>query len=495
MKVKIILAGLLSILFTSCNESFLDIPSEEALTTTVYFQTENDFQAAVNGTYAAMRQWFGSGGDVSTTPLILIGDIHSDNSRYALNPNYRATTGPETSADFVPETTMFSSYWNDFYNWISRCNQIISRIDEVEIDADAKANLKGQALFMRAYSYWWLVRLYGDAILHLDPVSTLEETSKALSPEADIKAQIILDASEAAGLLPGKAAQEAGRVTSGTAYMLLADLHMWYGEWAEAETALKNISGYSLMDNYADVFDPANKNNSESLYEIQFSSSSSDYASYFTYMYFPYPTSADVLAQWTGISNPQDLTRGEMFNTPTPELISAYEDGDERFAASIMYIDDANGVTFPMCIKYLHTHSTYWQSDDNLPIYRYSEVLLYLAEAANEQGRTSEAQGYLNQVRNRAGLENTTAATQTELRDAIINERQVEFAFEGKRWWDLVRTGRMQEVISAYGARVIANPENYYFQGGYLPVASAFTDTRTKFELPDSEKLYNPNID
>lgn len=117
-----------------------------------------------------------------------------------------------------------------------------------------------------------------------------------------------------------------------------------------------------------------------------------------------------------------------------------------------------------------------------------------MAEATNDQGRTSEAKGYLNQVRTRAGLGNTTAATQADLRNAILNERQVEFAFEGKRWWDLVRTDKMQEVISAYGNRVKANPETYYFQGGYTPVATAFTDTRTKFELPDSEKLYNPYV-
>ena len=152
------------------------------------------------------------------------------------------------------------------------------------------------------------------------------------------------------------------------------------------------------------------------------------------------------------------------------------------------------GVTFPMCIKYLHPHSTFRQSDDNLPIYRYAEVLLYLAEAANEQNKTSEAQGYLNQVRNRAGLENTTASSQSELRIAIAKERQVELAFEGKRWWDLVRTGKVQEVISAYGANVKANPQAYYFPVGYEPVPSAFTDFRTKFNLPDTEIRVNPNI-
>ena len=496
MKVKITLALLLAILFTACSEDFLDIPSEEALTTTVYFQTQSDFESAVNGIYEPMRGFFSPRTTVTTSALFVIGEMHSDNARYALNPGYRATDQVELPADFVPEPTLFSGYWNSMYGWISNCNQVIGYIDDVDFDATVKANLKGQALFIRAYSYWWLLRVYGDAVLNLEPVTTLDQTIKPLSPEAEIKAQIIADATEAAGLLLGKSAQEPGRVTKGTAYMLLADLHMWYGEWAEAESALKQISGYSLMTDYAAAFDPANKNNAESIWEIQYDASSTDYAAYFPYNMFPYPTSVETVAEMTGVSNPNSLSAGEMYMVPTPELLATYEDGDERFTASVKNVDDANGVTFPMCVKYIHPHSTFLQPNDNLPIYRYSEALLYLAEAINEQGgRESEAAGYLNQVRNRAGLGNTTASGQAALREAIADERRVELAFEGKRWFDLVRTGKMLETISAYGARVKADPQSYYFPPGYDPVPSSFTDTRTKFSLPADEIRLNPEID
>ncbi len=490
MKIKIILALLLAILYTSCSEDFLDIPSQESLTTSVYFQTEADFESAVNGIYAPLRGWFNG---VSNS--LLVGDIHSDNARYTLNPGYRATQNVETPADFIPEATMWSGYWNTFYQWISRCNQVIGYIDDADFDATAKENLKGQALFLRAYSYFWLLRLYGDVVLNLEPVTTLDQTSLPLSSEAEVKAQIISDVTDAAGMLLGKASQEAGRVTKGTAYMLLADVHMWYSEWAEAESALNNITGYSLMDNYSDIYNPGNKNNAESIWEIQFSSQSADYASTVVYRMFPYPSTADVVAEYTGVSNPNALTEGEQYFVPTPELINAYEDGDERYDATISFLDDANGWNLPMCIKYLHPHSTYQQADENIPVYRYAEVLLFLAEAINEQGGSiTEVQAYLNQVRNRAGLGNTTASTQAELRDAIMNERQVELAFEGKRWWDLVRTGTMQAVISAYGANVKADPQSYYFPAGYETVPSAFTDTRTKFSLPDTEIRLNPEI-
>jgi len=158
MKIKILLAGLLAIVLTSCSEDFLNLPSQEDLTTAVYFQTEADFEAAVNGIYATMRGWYGYRGDVGTSPLLIIGDVHSDNSRYTFNPDYRAVQGVEEPADFVPDPQRFSGYWNNFYEWISACNNIIGYIDDVDFDADAKDNLKGQALFIRAMPFCILNR-------------------------------------------------------------------------------------------------------------------------------------------------------------------------------------------------------------------------------------------------------------------------------------------------------------------------------------------------
>jgi hypothetical protein len=149
-----------------------------------------------------------------------------------------------------------------------------------------------------------------------------------------------------------------------------------------------------------------------------------------------------------------------------------------------------------MCVKYLHPHALLRQSNENMPVYRYAEALLFLAEAINEQGgRSSEALGYLNQVRIRAGLTESTAVTQEEIREAILTERQLELAFEGKRWFDLVRTDNIDAIIIPYGARVKANPLNYYFTVGQSPVPSAFTNITSRFNIPDAEKLYNPYID
>jgi hypothetical protein len=99
---------------------------------------------------------------------------------------------------------------------------------------------------------------------------------------------------------------------------------------------------------------------------------------------------------------------------------------------------------------------------------------------------------YLNMVRSRAGLGDITTTSQNELRDIIMHERRVELAFENKRWLDLVRTGKAEEVMSAYGTRVKANPQAYYFPAGLAPAPASYTDISLTFPLPASEALLSP---
>jgi hypothetical protein len=193
----------------------------------------------------------------------------------------------------------------------------------------------------------------------------------------------------------------------------------------------------------------------------------------------------------TGVVGEQALT-AEQYNIPSPEIIAAYETGDKRKDASIAYAVGANGVTYPFIKKYLHPHSIPGISNDNWPVYRYAEVLLLLAEALNEQNKTGEALTFLDQVRTRAGLGSSTASGQADVRDAIANERRVELAFENKRWLDLVRTDKAASVIAAYGAKIKANPQAYYFPSGYAPVPAAFGTISLLFPYPTSEVALNP---
>jgi starch-binding outer membrane protein, SusD/RagB family len=194
-----------------------------------------------------------------------------------------------------------------------------------------------------------------------------------------------------------------------------------------------------------------------------------------------------------GTSNPQPLD-AEGNNIPTPDIIAAYEPGDLRKDASVGFItlngSARSNKVYPYIKKYVKTHALHNNTGTNWPVYRYAEVLLFLAEALNEQGKSAEAATYLNQVRKRAGLGEASG----DLREAIYKERRVELAFENKRWFDLVRTGRAIDVITAYGNRIKANPQAYYYPEGSAPRSHAFSNIKVFYPLPADEAALSPHF-
>jgi starch-binding outer membrane protein, SusD/RagB family len=315
-----------------------------------------------------------------------------------------------------------------------------------------------------------------------------------LSSEEEIYTQIIKDAEQAVALLPLKSAQEAGRATSGAAKTLLANVYMVQKKWADAEkllTEVVNSNEYQLIPNYADVFSTStgNKNNIESVFEVQFLEGSAGLNGTFMYNFLPRPMTSDELKPITGTSNPQPLS-GEGNNIPTPDIIAAYEPDDERKGASIAYVTLSGSLrdnkVYPYIKKFAKPHALNNNHGTNWPIYRYSEVLLFLAEALNEQGKDGSL--YLNQVRDRAGL----GAASGDMREAISRERRVELAFENKRWFDLVRTGKAKEVITAYGERIKSNPLDYYYPKDAIPRSHAFSNLDLFYALPADEAALSP---
>jgi hypothetical protein len=263
--------------------------------------------------------------------------------------------------------------------------------------------------------------------------------------------------------------------------------------WAEAETVLKavvNSGKYSLLPNYADVFNPVNKNSKESVFEIQYKEGSDGFASNFIYQFLPQPITAAEVTAVTGVI-PEVGRTVEGYNIPSPDIIAAYSTNDKRKDASIGTLI-ANRISYPYVKKYNHPHAQTGLTDDNWPVYRYAEVLLLLAEALNEQSKFSEAITLLNQVRTRAGLAGTTAVGGADLRQAIFDERRLELAFENKRWLDLVRSGNAVTVMTAYGALIKANPQAYYFPAGITLAPSAFANINLLFPIPNSEAALNP---
>ena len=502
MKNKLIFTWLLGIVLTGCTKDFLTVAPETNLSSATFFTKEADFQQAVNGAYVPLRTIFND-------RAWALGEMHSDNTYYARNILFGAVDPTENIADFaIPVANGVTA--NDFvlqqfrldYQIIARTNQVLALIDKVEFNAVTKANLKGQALFLRSFAYFELVRYFGKVPLHLVPVINRQDAPLPLSTVDEIYAQIAKDAGEAAKLLLPKARQEAGRVTSGTAKMLLANAYIMQKKWAEAEALLKDVvanDGYALMPDYNDVVSTTtgNKNNQESVFEVQYLEGSAGYNGNFIYRVIPTPITAAELQPITGTANPQSIS-GENNNIPTPDIIAAYETGDKRRDISIGYVtlsqSQRENKVYPYIKKFAKPHAQHNNTGNNWPVYRYAETLLFLAEALNEQGKPADAAPYLNQIRARAGLAPTKATTQTDMRDAIYQERRVELAFENKRWFDLVRTGRVKEIIGAYGARVKANPLNYYFPAGAVPPPNAFTVLDDYYALPAVEAALTPHF-
>ncbi len=495
MKIRLIAIGILFCMLSAC-DNFLDIAPETSLSSDSFFRTQTDFEQAVGGIYAPLQGLYNQDW--------ILNEMRSDNTFFIYNIAQRGGKQQEDPATFTVETnnTYTLGKWTNNYLIISRANQVLSKMEEASFETSVKNNLKGQALFLRAFAYFDLVKNFGGVPLFLQPATSYKETFQPRAEVAAIYKQIVTDASEAAKLLPSKAAA-VGRATAGAAYTLLADAYINQKAWAEAETALKTVTtlGYSLLPNYGDIFKPTNKGNSEMIFDVQYAEGTSQTIfNALPYLFIPILSDPSVI---TGVKPATQQTYGG-FNVPTSDLLAAYEDTlkDQRFAASIGFYTGASpliGIKYqrtPYIKKYLHPHSVYGQTAENGPIYRYAEVLLMLAEAANEQNRLSDALGYLNQVRKRAGLPDVTSTSQADLRAKILKERQIELAFENKRWRDLVRTGQAVTVMSAIGAKVKANPQAYYYPTGSAPITTAFnvSERDLLYPIPVSEIIINPEL-
>lgn len=471
MKRILFIAGLGLLILSSCSKDFLDIKPQTSVVAASFFVTEDDYRQAVTGIYRPLEALY--------SDAYVMGEMRSDNTHYIYKSNDRGgqNVDKESISAFIDNSTnMYTrNKYVTCYSGIAKANAVLVRIDAAAINDDVKKNLKGQAEFLRAFYYFELVQYFGAVPLHLTEVTEVSQTALPRSPAADVYNQIIADATDAATLLPAVQAIK-GQVTKGSAKTMLGYVYMTLKQYTDAEAALKEVTtlGYSLLPDYAAVFDPANKNNAESIFEVQYLQGTFGTASNFAYQFAP---ALEHTTPVTGIDGNNQSFGG--WNIPSNDLIAAYEPGDKRKAASIADgYTDASGtfVAQPYIKKYLHPHASFNNTDDDWPVYRYADVLLLLAQCLNEENKSGEALPYLNLVRERAGLPDTSVTDQATLRDIIAHERRIELAFENHRWLDLVRTGKAIEVMTAYGAKLKQ-------QYSYIP-AESYNVTPEKYIFP-----------
>ena len=484
------IAALLCVGQSSCKEDFLVTTDPTRIGTGVFYKNEAQFRQALNGVYGQLQSITGS--------AYIFKELPSDNTTVDLNPSDRGDAVRWEAFEFSTVNagnTEIGGLWSRYYSALYNTNYTLEKLATSDLEPTARGPIEGQLKFLRAYFYFDLVQYFGDVVLLTSTVSNPNQAFDLVrSPQAEVWAQIEKDLKEAAAGLPATyPAAQVGSATKGAALALLGKTYLTQKKYSDAVATLKQVTGYSLNPVYADNFNPAKKNGPESIFEIQYQGGNDlgEWSS-FAYTFAPRASAAAV----TGFASTSPGGR----NIPTNDLIAAYEPGDVRKDASLKTSYTLNGkvVDIPYIIKYTHPHTISGRTDDNWPILRYTDVLLMLAEAINEQsGPTAEAYDYLNQVRTRAGLKGITGLDKAAFKTAIQKERRVELAFENQRWFDLKRTMTPAELaafMNAYGTKEKANPT--VSRGGISFTAQdyVYSDYEYYLPVPAPEILLNSKL-
>lgn len=459
---------LLALTFSRC-EKFLD---QKPLRATMDDLSQGGIESEVFACYSYIRNNTGFVG----ISWLAFHDFRSDDSEKGSDPaDGQEWVAPFDSYQYVKNIWANDVYWSDHVQVIALANYAMHKADSLNLSADAStmANI-AEAKFFRAFSYFDMVRTYGSVPIYKNPLYTTTSSCVAKSTVDQVYALIDEDLVYAEKYLPASwGTQYTGRLTSGAAKALHAKSYLYRQNWASALSLCQQvISGgqYSLYSPYYKIFKEEGENCSESIFEVQAYVSTDGTKN----LGCEYATTQGVRA-----SEASGWNLGWGWNTPTDNLVNAFETGDVRKASSILFSGQSDDAAYGGYGRVLPAYvgnggilpRKYWNkkiyadparraatgmSDNprwiNKRVLRYSDVFLMAAEAANElnQGSTTGIQ-WVNAVRQRAGLAAKTFTTQVQLRNDIKQERRVEFGIEGERFFDLVRWGDAVNVLGGLG--------------------------------------------
>lgn len=453
------------IALTGCKKNFLDRSPLGQYTTNDYpYPTGGGaYDQFVYTAYAQLRTY-------QTTVFGFVGavSIRSDDADKGSTPTDAPDQVAMDNFPVTPTNGLINDLWTGYYAAINSCNVVLQKVsqDSLGTPEAQKVSASAEARFVRGYSYFMLVRMFGNVPI-IDSVITVSGANVPQSDAGTVYAFIESDLQYAASNLPAKwPSQFIGRATSGAANGLLAKVYLTEKKWAQAMTAAEMVIGsglYDLNTPYNKIFTEDGENSSESLFEIQAYADANHKEDSYGCQY----------ANVQGVRGVDWNNLGWGFNVPSAALVAAYETGDPRKDATILYCPSPSPTQYgevfpaepnPMYNKKVYTNPAvrntvgdqfgFWM---NVRILRYADVLLMYAEAANETGNTAEALAKLEMVRARARAGNAailppvTTTNQDNLRTAIQHERRIELAMEHDRFFDLVRWGLASDALHAAG--------------------------------------------
>ncbi|MBA5629597.1 RagB/SusD family nutrient uptake outer membrane protein [Moheibacter lacus] len=436
---------------SGCSDDFLEVDPEEDVLESDSGEVYTP-EMYVNGVYGYLTDWTYAFSWLGVTEII------SDNADKGSSPS--DTGGDKHLLDALEHTSTTGSIeacWTTFYKTIGRANIAIQYTEEYGLtDETYKNRLIGEAKFLRALHYFWLVRMFGDVPIQVvdDPASWETRVAKA-----EVYAYIEQDLLDAISTLPNKSdypSMDLGRATKGAAQGLLAKVYLYQEKWQDAYDMAGTVmsSGqYGLEADYGTIWRASTENGTESLFEVQARGESINHG-------------VNQYSQTQGARGSGGWGWG--FNVPSENLLNAFNNASDtiRRDGTIIFRGETlwdgrevpETVENPMYNEKAYSSANLGDSDTdkNIRILRYAEILLIRAEAAIHAG--GDVATPLNMVRNRAGL--TSIANPTV--EQIWLERRLELAFEHDRWFDLVRTGQAESAMAADGKTFVVGKHELF---------------------------------
>jgi len=488
--MSLLLAGLL-VSLGGCKK-FLDEELLGEQSNQQFYSSPDDAELALTGIYNSL-----SFANANNRPWVF-GDVASDDAAKGGIPGDQADIGLIDDFNITTTNGNLENVWDVYYEGISRANWLLDNIDGINMPQDRKNEIIGEAKFLRAFYYYWLANIFGDIPVHTT-VPTPEEMQQPATPYAEVYSGVIIpDLQDAVTKLPEVAG--AGRATVFSAWGLLAKSYLFMKNWGEAESAARQItqSGHHMANLYSENFHHLTKDNPEVIFSVQHLAGQD-------------PWQGNRLNQWFDTR----AYNGYAFDAPVQGFVDEFERTQEGVVdPRLDYTVGREGHIWYDTIMFDSTWSPtgylnrkYIQPLTQVPVeskadgqlnyqfMRYSEVLLILAEALNEQGKSGEAVTYVNMVRKRAresylydpelpgypeipdGLLPDIGDTgQQGVRAAIRHERRVELGFEFHRYFDVIRYG------PGYAGEAFQDKPNFNYETNkFMPIPQAELDTN--FEL------------
>jgi starch-binding outer membrane protein, SusD/RagB family len=483
--VKLISLSLALLVASGCEKQLLEQKPQSFISPDSFYANESEALAAVTACYDRMGNYTG----MYPFRYQLMANLPTDDLVFARAAGTLVIINTFT---YDPSLRELQSVWQEFYQMIQYCNYAIDRIPNTQMSNTALKNrLIGEARFIRALGYLELVRLFGDLPLVITPTTGFDGLKIPRTPAQKVYEQIIEDLKFAeTNLSATYTGTNIGRATIGAAKGLMAKTYLTMASpgtqgiadkakyWQLAADKCKEVidlNRYTLQTTYAGIFANNNENNSEVLFDVQFSSGfgttaagegtliGSLYSPFGSNNFYARPNlfqSFDPLDKRremvaTGIRNP---TTGTVTNFP------ASTGGSNSTYGITKWINSANVGDSDGALNYI--------------ILRYADIYLMYAEALNELNKTAEAYAFINPLRKRAGLADlATGLNQTTFRDALQKERRAEMFAECSRWFDLVRWGKLVSTMKALNDPL-----------------SQIAEKHNLFPIPQSEMDRNPAL-